>query len=80
MINLTLKIFNLNSRILQIRSKQRTTSASTKQQETSFELFEFQFGTLKLTHNFSVHQPQVSIVYHHNFAVITWFSTYIIMH
>jgi hypothetical protein len=80
MIKFVLKLFNLNSKSLQIRSKQRTTSASTKQQGTSFELPEFQFGTLKSTHNSSMHQPQVNIVYHDHFAVITWFDTHIIVH
>jgi hypothetical protein len=41
MIKYVLKIFNLNGSSLQIRSKQRTTRASTKQSGTSFELFEF---------------------------------------
>jgi hypothetical protein len=46
----------------------------------SFELSEFQFGTIEFTCNLSVHQPQVSIVYHDHFAVIIWFGTHIIMH
>jgi hypothetical protein len=46
----------------------------------SFELSEFQFGTLKLTYNLSVHNPQVSIFYHNHFAIFTWFSTHIIVH
>jgi hypothetical protein len=77
---LMLKIFNLNGTILQIRSKQRATSASTKLQGMSFELSEFQLGTLKLTSNLSVHQSQVSIVHLDHFAIVTWLSTHIIMH
>jgi hypothetical protein len=41
------KILNLNDSNLQIRSKQRTTSAGTQKCGMSFELFEFQFGTFK---------------------------------
>jgi hypothetical protein len=77
---LMLKIFNLNGTSLQIRSKQRTTSANTKQQGTSFELVEFQFGMLKLTHNLSVHEPQINIVNHDHSAIITWLGTHIIVH
>jgi hypothetical protein len=79
MIKFVLKIINLNCRSLQIRSKQRTTSKSTKQQEMSFELSEFQFGTLKLTCNLRVHEPQIRIVNHDHIAVITWIGTHIIM-
>jgi hypothetical protein len=43
----------------------------------SFELSELQFGTIKLTCNLSMHQPQVNIVYHDHFAIIIWFSTHI---
>jgi hypothetical protein len=77
---LMLKIFNLNGTILQIRSKQRATSASTKLQGMSFELSEFQLGTVKLSSNLSVHQSQVSIVHLDHFAIVTWLSTHIIMH
>jgi hypothetical protein len=41
MIKFVLKILNLNSRSLQIRSKHQTTSASTQKCGTSFELSEF---------------------------------------
>jgi hypothetical protein len=46
----------------------------------SFELFEFQLGTLKLTCNLSVHNPQISIVHHDHIAIFTWFNTHIIVH
>jgi hypothetical protein len=46
----------------------------------SFELSEFQLCTLKLTYNFRVHEPQVSIVHHDYFAIVTWLSTHIIVH
>jgi hypothetical protein len=80
MIKFALKIFNLNSRSLQIRSKQGTSSTSTKQRGTRFELSEFQFGTLKLTCNFRVHGSQIYIVNHDYSAVIIWFDTHIIVH
>jgi hypothetical protein len=75
-----LKIFNLNGRSLQIRSKQRTSGASTKQRETSFELSEFQPGTIKQTSNMRVYEPQIRIVNHDHIVVITWFGTHIIVH
>jgi hypothetical protein len=70
----------LNGRSLQIRSKQQATRASTKQHGTSFDLSEFQLCTIKQTCNMRMHQPQVSIVHHDHFAIITWFSTHIIIH
>jgi hypothetical protein len=80
MSKFVLKIFNLNGGSLQIRSKRRTTDASTKQQGMSFELSEFQFGTLKLTCNSRVHEPHICIVNHDHSAVISWFGTHIIVH
>jgi hypothetical protein len=80
MSKFVLKIFNLNDKSLQIRSKQRAASASIKQRRTSFELSEFQFVTLKLTYNLRVHEPQIRIVHHDHSAVITWFATHMIMH
>jgi hypothetical protein len=41
---------------------------------------QFQSGTLKLTSNLSVYQPQVSIVYHDHFTIVTWLSTHVIVH
>jgi hypothetical protein len=64
-----LKIFNLNGRMLQIRSNQMTTSTSTKQSVMRFELSKFQSGTLKLTCNSRVHEPQICIVNHDHSAV-----------
>jgi hypothetical protein len=49
MIKFVLKILNLNGRCLQIRSKHRATSVSTQKCGTSFELSEFQPGTVKQT-------------------------------
>jgi hypothetical protein len=80
MIKFVLKIIYLNGRSLQVRSKQRTASASTSQQGTSFELSEFQLGTIKLTCNLRVHEPHICIVKHDHIAVIIWFDTYIIVH
>jgi hypothetical protein len=51
MIKFVLKIFNLNSNSLQIRSEQRTTSAGTQKCGMSFVLSEFQSGTIKQTSN-----------------------------
>jgi hypothetical protein len=50
-IKFVLKIFNLNGSSLQIRSKQRTTSAGTEKCEMGFELSEFQSGTIKQASN-----------------------------
>jgi hypothetical protein len=80
MLKFVLKIFDLNSRSLQFRSKQRTTRASTKQRGTSFELSEFQPSTIKQTSNLRMHEPQILIVNHDHIAVITRFGTHIIMH
>jgi hypothetical protein len=46
----------------------------------SFELFEFQLGTLKLICNLSVHNPQIIIVHHDHIAIFTWLSTHFIVH
>jgi hypothetical protein len=42
----------------------------------SFELSEIRFGTLKLTCDSSVHQPQVSIVHHDHLVIVivTWLA------
>jgi hypothetical protein len=57
-----LKIFNLNGSSLQIRSKQQTGGASTKQCGTSFELFESQPDTIKQASNTGMHKPQIRII------------------
>jgi hypothetical protein len=80
MIKFVLKIFNLNGSNLQIISKQRTSGVSTKQCGTSFELSEFQPGTIKQASNMRMHKPQICIVNHDHIALITWFGTHIIMH
>jgi hypothetical protein len=80
MIKFVLMIFNLNGSSLQIRSKQRTSAVSTKQCKTSFELSEFQPGTIKQASNTGMHKPQIRIVNHDHIALITWFGTHIIMH
>jgi hypothetical protein len=46
----------------------------------SFELSEFQPGTIKLTCNLIVHEPRIRIVNHDHSAVITWFGVHIIVH
>jgi hypothetical protein len=51
MIKFVLKIFNLNGRSLQIRSKHRTSNTSAQKGGTSLELPEFQPGTIKQTGN-----------------------------
>jgi hypothetical protein len=55
MIKFVLKIFNL-------KSKQRTSGANTKQCGMSFGLSEFQPSTMKQTSNMRVHEPQIHIV------------------
>jgi hypothetical protein len=55
MIKFVLKIFNL-------KSKQRTSGANTKQCGTSFGLSEFQPSTMKQTSNMRVYEPQIRIV------------------
>jgi hypothetical protein len=75
-----LKIFNLNSSSLQIRSKQRTTSAGTQKCGMSFELSEFQSGTIKQTSNMRVNESHIRIVNHDHSTSITWLGTHIIMH
>jgi hypothetical protein len=80
MIKFVLKIFNLNGSSLQIRSKQRTSGASTMQWGMSFELSEFLSGTIKQASNMRMHKPQIRIVDYDHFTVITWFCTHIIMH
>jgi hypothetical protein len=80
MIKFVFKIFNLNGSSLQIRSKQRTTSAGTQKCEMSFELSEFQSGTIKQTSNMRVNESQIHIVNHDHSTSITWHDTHIIMH
>jgi hypothetical protein len=75
-----LKIFNLNGSSLQIRSKQRISGASTKQCGMSFELSEFQPGTIKQASNMGMRKSQIRIVNHDHIALITWFDTHIIVH
>jgi hypothetical protein len=79
MIKFVLKIFNLNGRSLQIRSKQMTSGACTKQCGTSFELPEFRPITIKQTSNMRVYESLIRIVNYDHSAVITWFGTHIIM-
>jgi hypothetical protein len=79
MIKFMLKIFNLNGSSLQIRSKHRATSASTQKCGTSFELFEFQSGTIKQASNIRVNEPQIHIVNHNHSTSVTWLGTHIIM-
>jgi hypothetical protein len=45
----------------------------------SFELSEFQSGTIKQASNMRMHKPQIHIVNHYHFAIITWFGIHIIM-
>jgi hypothetical protein len=80
MIKFLLKIFNLNGISLQIRSKQGTSGANTKQRGTSFKLSEFQPGMIKQTCSMRMHEPQTHISNHDHFAVVTWFGTHIIVH
>jgi hypothetical protein len=80
MIKFVLKIFNLNGRSLQIRSKHRATSAGTQKCGTSFELSEFQLGTIKQPNNMRVNEPQIRIVNHDHRTYITWLGTHIIVH
>jgi hypothetical protein len=79
MIKFVLKIFNLNGSSLQIRSKQRTTIVGTKKCGMSFELSEFQSGTMKQTSNMRVNEPQIRIVNHDHSTSITWLGTHIIV-
>jgi hypothetical protein len=74
-----LKILNLNGRSLQIRSKHRATSASTQKCGTSFELSEFQPGTVKQTSNLRVNELWIRIVNHDHSTSITWLGTHIIV-
>jgi hypothetical protein len=62
MIKFVLKIFNLNDSSLSIRSKHRSTSASTQKCGTSFELSEFQPDTVKQTSNMRMNKSQIRIV------------------
>jgi hypothetical protein len=80
MIKFVLKIFNVNGSSFQIRSKQRTSGARTKQCGMSFELSEFQSDTIKQASHMRMHKPQIRIVNHDPFTVITWFGTHIIVH
>jgi hypothetical protein len=79
MITFVLKIFNLNGSGLQIRSKQRTTSASTQKCGTSFELSEFQPGTVKQTSIMRVNESQICIVNHDRSTSVTCLGTHIIV-
>jgi hypothetical protein len=45
----------------------------------SFELSEFQPGTIKQTSNSRVQKPQIRIVNHDRSAIITWLCTHIIV-
>jgi hypothetical protein len=78
-IKFVLKIFNLNGSSLQIRSKHRATSAVTQKCGTSFELSEFQPGTVKQTSNMRVNESQIRIVNHDHSTSITWLGTHIIV-
>jgi hypothetical protein len=78
-IKFVLKIFNLNGSSLQIRSKHRTTSASTQKCGMSFELSEFQPGTIKQTSNMRVNEPQIRIVNQDHSTSVTWLGTHIIV-
>jgi hypothetical protein len=80
MIKFVLKIFNLNGSSLQIRSKHQTTSASTQKCGTSFELSEFQPGTVKQPCNMQVNEPHIHIVNHNHSISIIWLGTHIIVH
>jgi hypothetical protein len=79
MIKFLVKILNLNGRSLQIRSKHRATSASTQKCGMSFELSEFQPGTVKQTSNMRVNESQICIVNHDHSTSITWLGTHIIV-
>jgi hypothetical protein len=79
MIKFVLKIFNLNGSSLQNRSKHRATSAGTQKCGTSFELSEFQPGTVKQPSNMRVNEPQIRIVNHDHSTSITWLGTHIIV-
>jgi hypothetical protein len=79
LIKFVLKIFNLNGSSLQIRSKQRISGVSTKQCGMSFELFEFHSGTIKQASDMRINKPQICIVNHDDFVVVTWFGTRIIV-
>jgi hypothetical protein len=79
MIKFVLKIFKLNGSSLQIRSKHRAISAGTQKCGMSFELSEFQSGTIKQTSNMRVNEPQICIVNHHHSTSITWLGTHIIV-
>jgi hypothetical protein len=52
-----LMFFNLEGTSVQLKFKIGTFQTSTQQQGMSFELFEFQLGTLKLTCNLTMHNP-----------------------
>jgi hypothetical protein len=79
MIKFVLKIFNLNGSSLQIRSKHQATSAGTQKCGTSFELSEFQPGTVKQHSNMQVNEPQIYIVNHDHSISIIWLGTHIIV-
>jgi hypothetical protein len=79
MIKFVLKILNLNGHSLQIRSKHRATSASAQKYGTSFELSEFQPGTVKQTSNMRVNESHICIVNHDHSTSIIWLGTHIIV-
>jgi hypothetical protein len=45
----------------------------------SFELSEFQPGTIKQASNTGMHKPQIRIVNYDHIALIIWFDTHIIV-
>jgi hypothetical protein len=79
MIKFVFKIFNLNGSSLQIRYKQRTTSAGTKKYGMSFELSEFQSGTIKQTSNMRVNESHIRIVNNNHSTSIIWLDTHTIV-
>jgi hypothetical protein len=79
MIKFVLKILNLNGSSLQIRSKYRATSAGTEKCGTSFDLSEFQPGTVKQPSNMRVNELQICIVNHHHSTSVTWLGIHIIV-
>jgi hypothetical protein len=79
MIKFVLKILNLNGSSLQIRSKHWATGASTQKCGMSLKLSEFQFGTMRQASNMRMHEPQIQIINHDHFAIVTCLSTHIIV-
>jgi hypothetical protein len=56
-----------------------TTSVDTQKCGMSFELSEFQFGTIKQISNMRVNKSQIRIVNHDHSTSITWLGTHIIV-